>query len=168
MNHTEKHNIVITRVFDASVAEVWKAWSDPEYVKQWWGPTGFTCPVAEIDFRVGGTSLVCMRASAEFGGQDYYNTWTYEEIVPLQRFVYMLHFADKDGNRVDPADQGLPPEMPKAVRNEVAFKPLGSDQMELTVTEYDWSAGQMMEMSEMGMNQCLDKMATLLQAGDQS
>jgi hypothetical protein len=51
-----------------------------------------------------------MRAPKEFGGQDMYNTWTYEEIVPLKRLVYILRFADKDGNIIDPAKQGLPPE----------------------------------------------------------
>jgi uncharacterized protein YndB with AHSA1/START domain len=156
---SKKRDLVFTRVFDAPVELVWKAWVEPERVKQWWGPERFTCPVAKIDFREGGTSLVCMRAPKEFGGQDMYNTWTYQKIVPMKRFVYILHFADKDGNRMDPAKQGLPPEMPKEVRNEVTFKELGHGKTELTVTEYDWTVGQMMEMSKMGMEQCLDKMA---------
>ncbi len=63
-----KHNMVVTRVFDASVEQVWKAWSDSGQVMRWWGPTGFTAPVARMDFREGGTSLVCMRAPKEFGG----------------------------------------------------------------------------------------------------
>jgi uncharacterized protein YndB with AHSA1/START domain len=90
-----------------------------------------------------------------------YNTWTYEEIVPMQRFVYILRFADKDGNMMDPTKQGLPPEIPKEVRNEVTFKELGKGKTEVTVTEYDWPVGQMMEMSRMGLEQCLDKMAAL-------
>src|SRR5215207_5729970 len=57
--------VVVTRVLDAPVEEVWKAWSDPEYVMRWWGPTGFRSPSAEMDFRVGGASLVCMGAPAE-------------------------------------------------------------------------------------------------------
>ena len=56
-------NLVVTRVFDAPAENVWRAWSDAEMVKLWWGPTGFTCPFARIDFREGATSLVCMRAS---------------------------------------------------------------------------------------------------------
>ncbi len=43
-----QRHVVVTRVFDAPVELVWKAWSDPEYVRQWWGPTGFTCPLAKI------------------------------------------------------------------------------------------------------------------------
>jgi uncharacterized protein YndB with AHSA1/START domain len=129
---------------------------------RWWGPTGFTCPVARMDFREGGTSLVCMRAPKELGGQDFYNTWTYEKIVPTKRFVYMLHFADKDGKVVDPARQGLPPEMPNEMRHEVAFKDLGNEKTEVTVTEYGWTVGQLMEMSRMGLEQCLDKMAAIV------
>jgi len=78
-------NMVLTRTFDAPLEKVWQAWSDAELVKQWWGPQGFTCPVADMDFREGGTSLVCMRAPAEYGGQDMYNTWTYTKIMPMQR-----------------------------------------------------------------------------------
>jgi uncharacterized protein YndB with AHSA1/START domain len=157
----KKRNLVVTCVFDASIEQVWGAWIEPELLKWWWGPDGFTCPLAEMDFRVGGTSLVCMRAPAEYGGQDMYNTWTYQEIVPMERFVYILCFADKYGNIIDPTQQGLPPEMPKEVRNQVAFKDLGDERTEVTVTEYDWPVGQMMEMSRQGLEQCLDKMAAI-------
>jgi uncharacterized protein YndB with AHSA1/START domain len=96
----KKRDLVVTRVFDASVQQIWNAWSDPDQVMRWWGPDGFTCPVAKMDFRPGGTSLVCMRAPKELGAQDMYNTWTYEEIVPMKRFVYILRFTDKDGNMI--------------------------------------------------------------------
>ena len=159
---SKKRDLVVTRVFNAPVKQVWNAWSDPEHVKRWWGPNGFTCPVAKMDFREDGTSLVCMRAPKEFlRGQDMYNTWTYEEIVPMKRFVYILRFADKDGNTMDPAKQGLPPEMPKKMRHEVTLKKLAKNKTEVTVTEYGWKIGPMMEMSKKGLEQCLDKMASI-------
>ena len=43
VNETER--MVVTRVFDAPRELVWKAWTDPKYVMQWWGPKGFTAPV---------------------------------------------------------------------------------------------------------------------------
>ena len=55
---SQTHDVVVTRRFDAPVERAWNAWSDPEDVRQWWGPTGFTCPRADMDFREGGTSLV--------------------------------------------------------------------------------------------------------------
>ena len=157
-----KRNVVVTRVFDASVELVWKAWVEPEMVKQWWGPEGFTCPLAEMDFREGGTSLVCMRAPKEYGGQDMYSTWRYRNIVPAERIEYIHNLADKDGNPIDPTSIGMPADFPQDLRNLVAFKDVGNGKTELTVTEYDWPVGQMMEMSRMGMEQCLDKMAASL------
>jgi uncharacterized protein YndB with AHSA1/START domain len=45
-----KRNLVFTRVFDASIAQAWNAWTDASMVKKWWGPAGFTCPVAKMAF----------------------------------------------------------------------------------------------------------------------
>ncbi len=86
MENKKKRNVVLTRVFEAPLEEVWRAWVESGMVRQWWGPAGFTCTLAEMDFREGGTSLVGMRAPAEFGGQDLYNTWTYRKIVSLMNF----------------------------------------------------------------------------------
>src|SRR5215510_12891488 len=89
----QKRDLVFTRIFDAPIAQVWKAWSDPELIKKWWGPDRFTCPFATVDFRVGGTSLVCMRAPEEFGGQDHYSTWEYRSIEPMRRIEYIHNLA---------------------------------------------------------------------------
>src|ERR1700704_6216891 len=89
VNETER--MVITRVFDAPRELVWKAWTDPKYVMQWWGPKGFTAPVCKIDFRVGGKFLCCMRAP---DGQEGWNGGEYHEIVPHEKIVYSLYFAD--------------------------------------------------------------------------
>jgi uncharacterized protein YndB with AHSA1/START domain len=155
-----KRDLVIIRVFHALVERVWNAWSDPEIVKRWWGPQGFTCPIARMDFREGGRSLVCMRAPKAFGGRDMYSTWSYTKIAPLREIEYLHHFADENGHRVVPVSMGLPPDMPEEVRNVVTFEDVGDT--EVTVTEFDWPIGQLMEMSKMGMEQCLDKMAASL------
>ena len=157
----KKKDLVFTRVFDAPVEQVWKVWVEPKMVMRWWGPDGFTSPSAKMDVRKGGKSLVCMRAPKDFGGQDMYSTWTYTKIVPMREIEYLHHFTDKGGNRVDPAEQGLPPDMPEEVRNLVTFKTVSDNKTKITVTEYDWPVGHMMEMSQMGMEQCLDKMAAI-------
>lgn len=156
-------NVVVSRVFDAPVEHVWKAWAEPELVKQWWGPTGFTAPVAAIDFREGGRSLVCMRAPAEYGGQDMYNTWTYQRIAPMEQIEFIQHFADKDGNRIDPSSLGLPPDIPAAVRHVITFRDVDETKTEMTVTEFDYPTDEIVAISTMGMEQCLDKMAAALQ-----
>jgi len=156
----KNRDLVVTRVFAAPIELVWKAWTDPAYVMRWWGPDYFTSPSAEIDFREGGTSLVCMRAPKEFGGQDMYSTWVYQQIVPMERIEFIQNLADKDGNQIDPASLGLPPEFPRDMRTVVTFKDLGNDKTEMTVTEYDMPAAdtEMGRNAEIGLNQSLDKM----------
>jgi len=159
MNTSPKvRDLTVTRVINAPVEQVWRAWTDPDLVKQWWGPDYFTCPFARIDFRVGGTSLVCM-SSPQFG--DQYSTWYYKEIVPFQRIDYIHNLADNDGNKIDPTSVGMPPDFPQDQLNTVAFKALGAGKTEITVTEYGWTEGQMRELSQMGLEQCLDKMAAI-------
>jgi uncharacterized protein YndB with AHSA1/START domain len=149
-------DLVVTRLFDVPVEFVWKAWSDPEHVMRWWGPGGFTSPLVKMDFREGGTSLVCMSSPA-YG--DLYNTWTYREIKPMQRIEFIQNPADKDGKRVDPLKVGLPPEFPLDVRNVVTFKAVSENKTEMTVTEYGYTSDQMFDLSKAGLEQCLDKMA---------
>src|SRR5262245_41399320 len=97
-------DLVITRVFDAPRALVWKAWTEPEHFKKWWGPKDFTAPVAQIDLRVGGKYLACMRGP---DGKDYWSTGVYREIVPNERLVYTDSFADARGNPVPASDYGM-------------------------------------------------------------
>ena len=156
--------MTVTRTFDAPVAEVWKHWSNSEKVMKWWGPTGFTSPLARMDFREGGVSLVCMRAPKEFGGFDMYNTWTYKKIVPHERIEFTLNFSDKDGNKLDPAKLGLPPGIPINVPHVITFKALGDKKTEMTVTESGYTTDQAVETSKAGLEQCLDKMAESLKS----
>ncbi len=126
------------------------------------GPTGFTAPVADIDFREGGTSLVCMRAPQEYGGFDMYNTWTYTKIVPMELIEFVHHFTDKDRNKVDPVALGLPADIPPEVRHVILFKVADSGKTAMTVTEYGYTSDETVNLSRSGMEQCLDKMAASL------
>jgi uncharacterized protein YndB with AHSA1/START domain len=156
---TAHRDLVVTRVFDAPVERAWRAWTEPELVMRWWGPQGFASPLARMDVREGGTSLVGMRSPQ---GQDLYNTWAYTKIVPVQRIEFVQNFSDKDGKRVEPAQIGLPPDIPQDVRNLVELKAVGDNKTELRVTEFGYASDQALELSKMGLEQCLDKMADIL------
>jgi uncharacterized protein YndB with AHSA1/START domain len=156
-------DVVATRTFDVPVEQVWRAWTEPERVKRWWGPDGFTAPVAEMDVREGGTSLVCMRSP---DGHDLYNTWTYHRVAPSERLEFDMGFADEYGNAAHPADLGLPPDIPPAVHHVVTFEPVGPARTELTVTESGYTSPQTVEISKLGLEQCLDKMAADLSGMD--
>jgi uncharacterized protein YndB with AHSA1/START domain len=160
-DNMKKVDLVVTRIIDAPLEMVWKAWTDPEHVVRWWGPKDYTSPTCKIDLREGGQYVFCMRAPADQGGQDMYTAGLYKKIVPLERLEFTQGLADKDGNRIDPATVGMPPDFPKELRTVIVFKAKG-EMTELTITEYDWAAGQMYVYSLAGLHQSIDKLAEAL------
>lgn len=155
-----KKEINICRVFNAPLELVWKAFTDPELVMRWWGPDKFTSPSAKIDFHEGKSSVVCMRAPKEFGGQDWYNVWTYKKIIPLERIEYIQNLSDENGNIVDPIKLGMPADFPKDTETIVTFKKLGADKAELTFKEIA-DFGQMFHPAKKGLEECLEKMLAI-------
>ena len=122
------HDVVGTRVLDAPVDEVWRAWVEPELIKQWWGPTGFTVPVAEMDVREGGESLVSMAVT----GLTVYNTWTYSRVVPLERLEFVNRFVDADRQVRYPKLFDVPAGVPREVPHVVTFRALPDGRTEMT------------------------------------
>jgi uncharacterized protein YndB with AHSA1/START domain len=153
-----------TREFPVPVETAYAAWTESDLVKQWWGPTGFTCPVARMDVRAGGVSLVAMRAPEEYGGMDMYNTWTYTVVEPPNRLEYEMRFADSDGRTTSPATAGIPAGVPDVVQHVVTFERLDGDRSRIQVTEYGYTDEQARDMSQAGLDQCLDKLERLLSA----
>ena len=101
--------IVIERIFDALRQLVWKAWTDPERVKRWWGPKGFTSPVSEIDLQEGDEYLNCMRSPE---GKDFWSKGVFREIVAPERLVITDSFADERGNTVPASYYGMSKDFP--------------------------------------------------------
>ena len=75
----------ITRTFAAPRDKVYAAWTEPEHLKQWWGPEGFVSPDAEIDLRVGGRYRAGMRAP---DGTEMAVVGEYTEIAAPERLVF--------------------------------------------------------------------------------
>jgi uncharacterized protein YndB with AHSA1/START domain len=157
----KKVDLVVTRIIDAPLELVWKAWTDPEQVKRWWGPKDYTSPDCRIDFREGGKYVFCMRAPEEQGGQDSYTSGTYLKIMPMQLLEFTQYLSDKDGNKIDPSVIGMPPDFPKEIRTVIVFK-AKRDMTELLITEYNWTPGQMFVYSLAGMHQTIDKLGVIL------
>lgn len=128
VNETER--MVVTRVLDAPRELVWKAWTDPKYVKQWWGPKGFTAPFCQIDFRVGGKFLYCMKTP---DGQEYWTGGEYYEIVPQEKIVFLMYPADSKGNRVEFPQGGVQHEAIEGATDMVLFEDLGNGQTKVTM-----------------------------------
>lgn len=98
-------------------------------------------------------------SSPRFG--DMYSTWRYEKIEPMGRIEFIHNLSDSEGNALDPAALGMPPDFPRDQRQTVTFIGLADGGTEMTVTEHDWTEGRMMEMARLGLGQCLDKMSGL-------
>ena len=156
--YKEKEDLVVTRIIDAPIELVWEAWTDPDHVMKWWGPKYYTSPSCKIDLREGGKYVFCMRAPQEQGGQDSYTAGIFKKILPMELLEFTQGMADQDGNPIDPAQAGMPPDFPKAIRTVVTFKRFRGDMTELTVTEYAWPASQMMVYSIAGLHQSIDKL----------
>jgi uncharacterized protein YndB with AHSA1/START domain len=149
--------IEVTRIFNAPVEMVWKVWTEPELVKRWWGPKHFTSPMAIIDFREGGKSLVSMKAPEEMGGQVFYSIWEYVQIIPMQTIEFIQSLSDKDGNKTDPVKLGMPPDFPLDIKTVVSFTKLANGKTEMTVTEFA-DFGTISNFAQIGLEQSVEKM----------
>jgi uncharacterized protein YndB with AHSA1/START domain len=159
-----KDALVIERIFDAPRELVWKAWTDPELAKKWWGPRGFTAPLAEIDFRVGGKSLLAMQSPDFNEGRPIYSTGVYKEIIPMERIVTTDCFADESGNVVPATHYGMGEDIPLEMLITVTFEDLG-DRTKMTLRHEGLPAGEMIEGAGQGWNESFDKLAESLTRG---
>ncbi len=77
--------LVLTRLIDAPREKVFRAWTDPALLKQWFAPLPYTTPVAELDGRPGGANLIVLRRPV---GQDMPNRGVYLDVVENERLVF--------------------------------------------------------------------------------
>lgn len=75
----------LTRLIDAPREAVWACWTDPALLKQWFAPPPYTTPVAELDLRPGGSSLIVMQGP---DGSRMPNRGQYLEVTPFERLVF--------------------------------------------------------------------------------
>jgi uncharacterized protein YndB with AHSA1/START domain len=94
-NRKPDAEVTFVRVLDAPPDLVFKAWTDPKQMAQWWGPKSFTNPVCEIDARPGGNMLIHMRGP---DGTVYPMTGIFREAEPPKRLVFSSAALDMDGN----------------------------------------------------------------------
>jgi len=93
-DETSDREMVITRIFNAPRELVYKVWTDPKHVANWWGPNSFTIPACEIDLRVGGEYKYIMRSP---DGAETPLSGNYLEVVENERIVFKVDtFKQKD------------------------------------------------------------------------
>jgi uncharacterized protein YndB with AHSA1/START domain len=153
--------IVITRIFDAPRDLVWKVWTDPEHMKEWWGPKGFTAPACTIDLRVGGKYLSCMQSPRWNEGRGIWSTGVYREIVAPERLVMTDSFADAEGNMVPATHYGMGADFPLELQVTVTFEE-HKGKTKMTLTHAGMPAGEMSAGASVGWNESFDKLADVL------
>src|SRR5688500_6729570 len=94
MTATRSKEFVISRTFDAPRDLVWRAWTERDGMMQWFGPKEFAMSQAKLDFRVGGVFHYCLRMP---DGKEMWGKFTYREIDPPRRLVWVNAFSDAQG-----------------------------------------------------------------------
>ncbi len=122
----------VEHTLPAPVAKVWTTWNDPESMKQWWGPDGYSAPVVKNDLKVGGKYLLAMKSP---GGEVSYNAGTYTEVVEHQKIVSDLVFSDENGNALAGNQIPVPGNWPDTVKMTVLFKDLDGTRTHVSITE---------------------------------
>lgn len=150
---TIQNELVIRRVFNLPVATVWSAFTEPEQFKKWWGPDGFSCPHSEMDARVGGKYLNCMRGE---DGKEYWSTGTVRELVPQKKLVFTDSFSDKDGNVIPASKYGMPGSWPRELLVTIELEE--ADGATKFMLHHEGIPDEMYEECKKGWNESLDKL----------
>ncbi|MBW4608571.1 MAG: SRPBCC domain-containing protein [Hassallia sp. WJT32-NPBG1] len=135
-----EREIVITRIFNAPRDLVFKVWTDPKHVAQWWGPKGFTTRVEEIDFRPGGTWRYVMIAP---DGTEYPVKGVFQEIVTPERIVTSDEFDEG-------FEQSMRIDLPSGIVMTAIFEDM-NDKTRLTLEIMHPTAEDRRKHEEMGV-----------------
>lgn len=126
-------SVVLERVLDAPVDLIWRMWTEAEHFQAWYGPTGASIPVAEMDVRVGGRRLISMEMDTPNGKMQMWFTGEYREVAAPNRLVYTESIADADGNVLSPASMGMPDSHPETTEVTVELTQIG-DKTKMVMT----------------------------------
>lgn len=144
--------LVLSRIIDAPRGKLFRAWTDPELLKQWFAPLPYTTPVAELDVRPGGANRIVMRAP---DGAELPNHGVYLEIVENERLV----FTDAYRKAWEPS--------PKPFMTVIlTFEDAGAGKTRYTARVRHWTAEDRETHEKMGFHQgwaqCADQLAALV------
>ena len=142
---------MLTRIIDAPREKLFRCWTDPELMKQWFVPKPWTLTRVEVDLRPGGSSLVVMRSPE---GQEFPNPGVYLEVVKNERLVFTDAFTSA----------WVPSAKPFMVAT-VTFEDLGGGKSRYTAVARHWTAEDREAHEKMGFHegwgQCADQLAEL-------
>ena len=147
----DNHELVLTRVIDAPHEKLYRCWTEPELMKQWFAPKPWTTPHVETDVRPGGASLVVMRSPE---GQDHPNPGVYLEVVKNEKLVF-----------TDAYLKAWEPSAKPFMTVILTFEDLGQGKTRYTARCRHWTAADREAHEKMGFEVgwgiCADQLAAL-------
>jgi uncharacterized protein YndB with AHSA1/START domain len=146
---TESRELVLVRLIDAPPEKVYRAWTDPALLKQWFTPKPWTVASAELDVRPGGANLIVMRSPE---GEEFPNRGVYLEVVPNKRLV----MTDAYTTAWEPSD--------KAFMTAILTFENESGKTRYTARVLHWSAADRKAHEEMGFHEGWSKATDQLAA----
>jgi uncharacterized protein YndB with AHSA1/START domain len=148
---TSDRELVITRLINGPREKVFKAWTDPALLQQWFAPLPYTTPVVETDVRPGGSSLFVMRAP---DGSELPSRGVYLEVVPNERLV----FTDAYTKAWEPSEKPF-------MTVTVTLEDEGGN-TKYTARVQHWTVADREQHEKMGFHQgwsqCADQLASLV------
>ncbi len=154
---TTSHEVFVEMKFEVPRELLYKAFLDPMYLSQWWGPEGFTAPTIKIDPRVGGKYLFCMR-DAE--GRDFWSTGVIKELVYPERIVYTDSFSDPEGNPVPASYYGMGDDSLDNLLVTISLAEV-EDGTKLTLRQVSFPSAEMAAMTADSWRTLLGKLANI-------
>jgi uncharacterized protein YndB with AHSA1/START domain len=150
--------VVFERTYDASPEKVWQAWTNPDMIKQWWGPNNVTIPECEVDLRVGGKIYIVMEAGEAMGpykGTKWPMLGKFTAIEPYSQLSYTARAWTEGQNEQTTIDQTT--ELTLAEEN-------GKTKLKIKAAIYKTGPGAGMAVQGMqhGFTQQLDKLNDFL------
>lgn len=151
MNAATDHELVLTRIIDAPREKLYRCWTEPALLKQWFVPKPWTIAKAEVDVRAGGSSLIVMRSPE---GQEMPNPGVFLEVVPNERIVL-----------TDAYTSAWVPSAKPFMTAIVTFEDLGGGKTRYTAHARHWTAEDRATHEKMGFHEgwgaCADQLAAL-------
>jgi uncharacterized protein YndB with AHSA1/START domain len=154
---------VITRVFEAPRELIWKAWSEADQLKVWWGPKGCTIEVAKLEFRPGGFFHYIMQFA---NGTRWWGRFLYREIAAQERILWLNSFSN-EGCGITRAPFKAP--IPLEILNDVTFmEKAGKTTVSLRATPHGATAEEIEAFNgmhagmEQGYGATFDQLAQVL------
>jgi uncharacterized protein YndB with AHSA1/START domain len=118
-------SVVIERMLDAAPDLVWRMWTVPDHFAAWYGPSGASITVAEMDVSVGGRRHVCMTMETPNGTMQMWFVGEHLVLDEPHRLVYTESISDEVGNIVEPSSMGMPDGHPTITEVSVDLSPRG-------------------------------------------